>query len=41
MGGAVRPRGAVKRFVEAVPHMLNAGDTALHLAAAALKPAAL
>jgi ankyrin repeat protein len=34
-------RAAAERFVEDIPHQLYVGDTALHLAAAALRPLAV
>jgi ankyrin repeat protein len=39
--GLALARVAVERLVEDVPHQLYAGDTALHLAAAALRPLAV
>ena len=39
--GIAQARVADERFVEEVPHQLYGGDTALHLAAAALRPFAV
>ena len=36
-----RARGDIERLVEEIPHQLYDGDTALHLAAAALRPLAV
>jgi hypothetical protein len=41
MPGIAQARVAAERLVEDVPHQLYVGDTALHLAAAALRPLAV